>query len=293
MIKTSIFFFMVWLLSAVVFVSAQEQVYHIGPRDVISLSITAGGMEQTKVELTVSEQGRINVPFIGFIQARGLTVEALEKNIFIPLERDYFVSPQVNIQIKEYHSISFFISGAVKSPGKYEMTSTTAFLELLAKAGGVLPERGNIAYVLREHHNIDLSRENLEKAKDDRNTIQVDLTALLDKGDMSVNIPLIPGDIIYIPHASKLDQASIKIYVEGQVVRPGVYEYQPGLTALSACIMAGGFDKYAAISRARIVRMVNNKQKIIKIDLKEISKGKVKDVPMKPGDRLHIPETWL
>ncbi len=267
--------------------------YHIGPRDVLVLSIIAGGMEQSRGELTVSEQGRINVPFIGFVTAQGLTVEALEKKILKPLEKDYFVSPQVNIQVKEYHSISFFISGAVKKPGQYEMTSETAFLELLAKAGGVLPERGNIAYVLREHHGMDLSEETMEKAKQDRNTIKVDLIGLLDKGDMGCNITLIPGDIIYIPHASNLDQASTKIYVEGQVAKPGVYEYQPGLTALGACIMAGGFAKYAAISRARIVRMTDKTQTIIKIDLKKISNGQAPDVPMEPGDRLHIPETWL
>jgi polysaccharide export outer membrane protein len=219
--------------------------------------------------------------------------DKLEKSIQIPLEKDYFVSPQVNIQIKEYHSISFFISGAVKMPGKYEMTSATNFLELIAKAGGVLTERGSIAYVLRESHGVDLTRESVKEAIKNRKTLKIDLTRLLDEGDMTHNIALIPGDIIYIPHSSNLDQAVSKIYVEGEVKKPGVYDFQPGMTAMAACIMAGGFDRYAAISRAKIIRTINGRQKIIKINLEKVTDGKISDIPIKPGDRIHIPETWL
>jgi len=267
--------------------------YHLGPRDILTLSIYAGGLEQEKVEVTISEQGRINVPFIGPLKAQGLTLSELEKSIQIPLEKDYFVSPQVNIQIKEYHSISFFISGAVKMPGKYEMTSATNFLELIAKAGGVLTERGSIAYVLRESHGVDLTRESVKEAIKNRKTLKIDLTRLLDEGDMTHNIALIPGDIIYIPHSSNLDQAVSKIYVEGEVKKPGVYDFQPGMTAMAACIMAGGFDRYAAISRAKIIRTINGRQKIIKINLEKVTDGKISDIPIKPGDRIHIPETWL
>ena len=266
----------------------------------MNLSIYAGGMEQEKVELTVSEQGMVNVPLIGSVKAKGLTISELEKNIQIPLEKDFFVSPQVNIQIKEYHSISFFISGAVKNPGKYEMTAATDFLELLAKAGGVLAERGSIAYVLRENENTvlntdtdKLTGERVKEAIKNRKTLKVDLTRLLDKGDMSCNIDLIPGDIVYIPNSSKLNQAVSKIYVEGEVKKPGVYDFQPGMTAMSACIMAGGFAKYAAISRTKIIRTRNGKQEIIKIDLKKVTNGVIPDIPVKPGDRIHIPETWL
>ncbi len=267
--------------------------YHIGPRDILILSIYAGGLEQETMEVTVSEQGKINVPFIGAVQAKGLTMTELENAIQVPLEKDFFVSPQVNIQIKEYHSIRFFISGAVKMPGKYEMVSAANFLELLAKSGGVLPERGAVAYILREDHDIDLTLESVKEAVKTRQTLKIDLTRLLDQGDMTHNIPLISGDIIYIPPSKKLDLAGSKIYVEGEVKNPGVYEFQPGMTALSACILAGGFDKYAAISKSKIIRMTGGKQKIIKIDLKKITSGKMSDISIRPGDRIHVPETWL
>ena len=270
----------------------QTDTYHIGPRDVLSVAIYAGGVQQDTVVVTVSEHGKINVPFIGPVTARGLTLAELETAIEGPLERDYFVNPQVNIQVKEYHSIRFFISGAVKKPGEYEMTSATNFLELVARAEGVLKDRGSIAYVLREAHGIS-SEEDVKQAIQTTSTIKVDLTRLLDEGDLSHNISLVPGDIVYIPRADKLNQSVYKIYVEGEVKKPGVYDFQPGMTAMGACVMAGGFDKYAAISRVKIVRNENGKQKIIKVNLEKVQDGKIPDIPVNPGDHIHIPETWL
>ena len=270
----------------------QTDTYHIGSRDVLTIDIHAGGVAQEKTQVTVSEHGKINVPFIGPIKAEGLTLTELEDAIHSPLARDYFVNPQVNVQVKEYHSIGFFISGAVKKPGQYEMTSATNFLELVARAEGLIEDRGSIAYVLRETHGIS-TEEDVKKAIKNSATIKVDLTRLLDEGDMSYNISLVPGDIVYVPRANKLNQSVYKIYVEGEVKKPGVYDYQPGMTAMGACILAGGFDKYAAISRAKIVRNENGKQEIIKMNLEKVQDGQIPDIPINPGDRIHIPETWL
>ncbi len=93
----------------------QIDTYHIGPRDVLTVAIYAGGVAQEKTNVVVSELGKINVPFIGSIRAEGLTLTELEDAIRSPLAQDYFVKPQVNVQVKEYHSIRFFISGAVKN----------------------------------------------------------------------------------------------------------------------------------------------------------------------------------
>jgi polysaccharide export outer membrane protein len=110
---------------------------------------------------------------------------------------------------------------------------------------------------------------------------------------MSDNIILETGSSVYIPLAKGLNQADTKVYVSGEVKKPDVYEYQPGLTALSVCLMAGGFAQYAAPNRTTIVRFENEDQSVIKIDLDEVIKGKAKDIPLKPGDRLHIPESWF
>ena len=272
---------------------AQSKAYLIGPRDILTLTIYAGGEEQQEVDLTVSARGMINAPFIGPVRAEGLTIPQLEALINEPLARDYFVDPQVNISIKEYHSLHYYISGAVQSPGMYVMSSKASLMELIAKAGGVLSQRGNVAYILRASTEQIAGGQEIENLISHKDPIKVDLKRLLDKGDMSFNLILQSGDVVYISLQKALDLAESKIYVEGEVKKPGIYDYQPGLTALNACIMAGGFAKFAAPNRTRIIRKQGEKQEIIKINLNDVKKGKIPDIELKPGDRIHVPETWL
>jgi polysaccharide biosynthesis/export protein len=275
------------------FSNAENEDYFIGPRDILTVIIYAGGEEQQKVDLTVSAQGTINAPFIGSVRVKGLSIRQLELAITEPLARDYFVNPQVNIRVKEYHSLHYYISGAVKSPGMYEVSSNTSLMELLAKAGGVLPERGNVAYILRESVELIGQKEKIEDFILAKDPIKIDLKKLLDLGDMSFNVMLKPGDVVYIPLEKTLDLAESKIYVEGEVKKPGVYDFQVGLTAMNACIMAGGFDKFAAPNRTKIIRKNKENQEIIKINLDQVREGKIPDIELKPGDRIFVPETWL
>jgi polysaccharide biosynthesis/export protein len=283
----------IWFFVSQPPIQAQDTVYHIGPRDVLTLTIYAGGEEQHVSNMTVSSQGMINVPFIGSVEAKGLTVSQLEDKIIKPLAADYFVNPEVNIVISEYHSLQYYISGAVGSPGLYEMKSKATLMELIAKAGGASAQHGNIAYILHPSSNHTASNKENQTLYSDKGPLKIDLNQLLDKGDMSQNVGLESGDVVYIPLQSSQNLSASKIYVEGEVKSPGVYTYQEGLTALNACIMAGGFNKFAAPNRTRIIRQKGDKQIIIKIDLNDVKNGKTKDVEIKPGDRIHIPETWL
>lgn len=290
----SVFFLVTCLLPILLstHVTASSSSYKIGPRDVINVSIYAGGEEQVNVDLTISDEGSVNFPFIGSLPAAGMTTSQLERSVFVPLEKDFFVDPQIHIQTKGYHSLQFSISGAVKNPGNYEMKSATTLLDLIAKAGGVTPERGNVAYILKDADMEMISKEG-ETEKSATEPRKVNLLKLLDEGDMASNIVLESGDSIYIPLSKGLNQSDTKVYVSGEVKKPDVYEYQPGLTALSVCIMAGGFAQYAAPNRTTIVRFENGEQEVIKIDLEDVIKGKLQDIPLKPGDRLHVPESWL
>lgn len=276
--------------------------YRLGAGDVIIISILAGGQEQVAKEMVVGDDGSVTVPFVGKVTAGGLTVGELEKQILPPLAQEFFVDPQVHLRIKEYRSLQFFISGALKDPGVYSLDFIPTLMDLIAKAGGVTPDRGNLAYVLRGlsdpvlvTSDAPLSEAELAETIAGARTkpIVVDLYRLLDEGDMSENIRLQSGDTIYIPPGTRLDQAATRIYVQGLVKNPGVFDYQPGLTALAACIMAGGFDKFAAPNRARIIRQSGDERTVITIDLKKVQTGDAPDLPLQPGDRIHIPESWL
>jgi polysaccharide export outer membrane protein len=287
-----IFFVLLQIVSFIFSISAYARdgkAYLIGPNDVINFTIFAGGEKQHDADLTVSYNGTINAPFIGTVKVDGLTPSQLEVKITKPLSEDYFVNPKVNISIKEYHSLHYYISGAVNKPGMYVTATEATFLELIAKAEGLLPERGNLAYIMRISNNEGVTGEELSHSE----PIKVDLQRLLDKGDMSANPILMPGDVIYIPLNKALDLAESKIYVEGEVKKPGIYDYQPGMTAMNACIMAGGFDRFAAPNRTRVIRKKDDDLEITKINLDHVKNGEIPDIELKPGDRVHVPETWL
>jgi polysaccharide biosynthesis/export protein len=296
-----VFYCFVFLFVVYGTISAESQdnprIYRLGAEDVVMISIMAGGEEQVSKNLVVGGDGDINIPFIGKIQCAGLTLQALEKLIIIPLERDFFVEPQVYLRIVEYRSLQFFISGAVKNPGMYSLEFIPTFLDLLANAGGALPERGNMAYILRGVKDISLTESDMTesalKGISGSEPIIVDLNKLLDEGDMSGNLRLQSGDTVYIPLGTRLNQAATKVYVQGEVKAPGVFDFQPGMTALAACIMAQGFAKFAAPDHARIIRQTKDGQIVIEINLEAIQKGDAPDVPLQPGDSIHIPETWL
>jgi len=276
-------------------ISAQELGYQIGPRDVISIDIYAGGQQQQSVVVSVDAKGMINVPFIGSVHADGLTLSELRTRISEPLEADYFVNPEVILHIKEYKNLYYYIAGAVASPGLYETSSKVTLMQLIAKAGGVLPTRGDKAYILRNAAEQIQDGKNLETLMSERAKEEVDLKKLLEQVDMMQNVMLQSGDVVYISvkDENEIEEEKPSIYVEGEVKSPGAYTYKYGMTALNACILAGGFSKYAAPNRTRIIRKKDGKQVIIEINLDEVKKGIKKDVELEPGDMIHVPESWF
>jgi hypothetical protein len=76
------------------------------------------------------------------------------------------------------------------------------------------------------------------------------------------------------------------VYVSGQVNIPGRYVYTNGLTVGTTIKMAKGLTSEAAPAQGRIVR---GDKKPVTFDLDAIEKGKIKDVPLQPGDKVHVP----
>ena len=274
---------------------AQDKPYIIGPADVLSVTIFAGGKTQEALYLPVSHKGTINFPFLGEVEAAGLSVSELTENMRGPLAEDYFVNPQVLIAVKDYKSMRVYLTGAVNKSGAFPLdSSTTTLLELIAKAGGVTEDRSNYAYILKGSINDVDEKTEIGELVQKKNSIKVNLRELLDLGMADRNIRLQSGDVVYIPSSSSSDLTRYNIYVLGKVKSPGVYDFRDGLTALDACILAGGFDKYAAPNRSTITRReADGTQEVIEINLNSVRKGKDKDIALKPGDRIFVPESWL
>jgi polysaccharide biosynthesis/export protein len=120
------------------------------------------------------------------------------------------------------------------------------------------------------------------------NTITVNLNQILEIGDTSNNIVLVPGDIVTVPHAGI-------VYALGAVNRPGgftVSNDRRQLTTLKLLALAGGLDRAAKSARAVIVRKdASGQQHEVEVDLKKVMKFEAEDVRLQPSDILYVPKS--
>ena len=119
------------------------------------------------------------------------------------------------------------------------------------------------------------------------NTISVNLSELLERGDIQNNIPVQGGDVITVPHAGI-------VYALGAVQRPGGFvstNDRAQLSTLKVLALAGGLTRIAKKDRAVIIRKdATGTQRSIPVDLGKIIHQESEDVRMMPSDILYIPD---
>ena len=82
---------------------------------------------------------------------------------------------------------------------------------------------------------------------------------------------------------------SRRVYVTGEVTRPGAFPLLPNMTALQALTSAGGFTQFANPKKIYVLRTENGKQVKHPFNYKEVLNGKADDIPLQPGDTLVVP----
>ncbi len=103
-------------------------------------------------------------------------------------------------------------------------------------------------------------------------------------------------DFINEPHVTVTVREinSLKIYVIGEVSRPGEYKLNSNTDVLQAISLAGGFTMYANKSKINILRKEGDKKVKINFNYNEVVKGKnlAQNIPLKPGDVIVVSESW-
>jgi len=276
-LKKILIFLIVGYLSLFIFNLYSQQKYtsdyKIGAKDLLEIRVF--GLDELNTTVRVSEEGKITLPLIGEIEVEGLTKTEVERKLSQLLEEKYLHNPQVTIFIREYQSKRVFVLGAVRNPGSYELLGRQKLLQVIAQAGGLTPDAADKIIVNRELS--DGSSTSLKISIDD----------LFLKGDPNLNIPLRTNDVINIP----VDKI-VLIYVTGQVRSPGALEVKSSNipTLLRAIAQAGGFSERAAKSSIKRIDE-SGKEKRIKVNVKDIIKGKRKDIQLKENDVVIVSET--
>jgi polysaccharide export outer membrane protein len=85
-----------------------------------------------------------------------------------------------------------------------------------------------------------------------------------------------------------------KIFVLGEVQRPGVYNFASGLTVIQALALAGGYKDSAVLRDMRIIRGNLDNPELIRVNLRATAKGKdAKDVLLAQNDVVYVPRSAI
>ncbi len=274
--KRFIYFAAALLFLFLLFLPAEQELrmeYKIGPRDLLEFSVF--GLDELNQTVRVSESGKITLPLLGEIEVEGLAKTELEQKLSKLLEK-YLQNPQVSVFIREYQSKQVSVLGAVGMPGSYELLGRQTLLQIIAQAGSLTPEAGDEIFILRQGDN------------GNSNIMRISIDDLFLEGDSKLNIPLEPDDIINVP----LDK-TVTIYVHGRVRNPGAFQVKRSNipTLQQAIAQAGGFAEGASKRGVLLKRIEKNGKEIVKkVNLKDIIKGKKKDIQLKENDVVYVPE---
>ncbi len=84
---------------------------------------------------------------------------------------------------------------------------------------------------------------------------------------------------------------SKKVFVFGEVQKPGTFPYEDGMSIVQAITVAGGFTKTASRNSTSVTRRVNGQEVKVKVSVEDIALGKAPNFTLDPGDIVYVPES--
>jgi len=160
-------------------------------------------------------------------------------------------NPQVDLQVVTFASQKVSVFGYVKTPGSYALDRPTRVSEIVALAGGILPDGSQKVTLIRDAGGGQTTR-----------TV-ISMKEILDGSNPAVDQEVHGGDMINVPRAPR-------VYVYGAVNKPGPYILEDGMTALQMISLAGGLTSTGSDGRLEVVRHTEGgKAQSLKVGLQE------------------------
>lgn len=157
--------------------------YRIGIEDVLDVNVWKN--QDISRQVWVRPDGRITLPLVGEVSAKGLTTQELTELLTARL-KEYFTEPVVTVSLVEIHSYTIYLLGRIGRPGEMKLRSPKTFLQVLAMAGGFLEFADTGSVVLVRWENGEERRMN------------VDAKRIISKGSES-DFVMKPGDVVIVP----------------------------------------------------------------------------------------------
>ena len=168
--------------------------YLLRPTDVLQLTFPISPEYDQSV--TIQPDGYINLRGVGDLYVAGKSVpeliEALKKTY-----QQFLHEPIINVELKDFEKPYFIAGGEFGHPGKFELRGDTTVAEAVAIAGGFTDKAKHSEVVLFHR-----APNGWAEAK------RLDVKQMLANKDLSEDIHLRPGDLVYVPKntLSKLRQ---------------------------------------------------------------------------------------
>jgi protein involved in polysaccharide export with SLBB domain len=204
--------------------------YVIGPGDELLLRVW--GSVDIDLQLLVDRNGQVHIPKVGTLNVAGLRYEQLPGYMRSCVGR-IFREFDLTVTLGELRSIQVFVVGYANRPGSYTVSSLSTLVNAVFAAGGTSPTG---------------SMRSIQLRRGGRTVAEFDLYDLLLLGDKSKDVPLLPGDVIFIPPVGTI------VAIDGSVQAPGIYEMKSTSTLADIVQVAGGLSPAAATKRVSIER---------------------------------------
>ncbi|HOQ27228.1 MAG TPA: SLBB domain-containing protein [Armatimonadota bacterium] len=252
--------------------------YRVQPGDTLEIHLWNEGDKGH--DFVVDPLGNISYPMAGILSVKGMTVREITQRLTAELGK-HLKAPRVSVNVKALAPQTLlaagaakrvYVLGAVAKPGAYELAPGVRVVDAVALAGGLAP-------------NAAASRATL--SGEERGKLPLDLEKLLAGGDITHNIPLNPGDVLFVP-AQDPESTSVTVIVIGQVQRPGTHRLPLGARLSDAMSASGGAGERADLKRAKLTRA----ELTVTIDLDAVfRKGDLSgDLALQQGDIILVPE---
>lgn len=244
----------------------QDKDYTIGPEDLLEIQVW--GNKDLNQAVFVRPDGRTSLPLVGEIGVAGKTVQQLQDHLTNVYEKTV-KGAVVTVIVREIRSRPVYFIGGFGKPGVTQLTRELTLLQAISVVGGILPNAdGEKGFVLRGDKRIP-----------------VDFNRLMQRGDLSQNPKLEPGDSVVVPLADA-------VYVNGEVKTPGAVKYSGDLTILKALTQVGGLTPLAAGGRVDVLRGNAEKKERIRVDVDKMmrSPDENPDIRLQPNDIVFVPQ---
>jgi len=278
--------------------------YILGPGD--RLEFDVWGPFESKFELTVAPDGQIAAPTVGRLNVSGLTLFKAD-SIFGLMSRASYPRTETALRLIAVRRMKASVSGAVGTPGTYELSATDRLSSLVNLAGGFLvpDEETKQKEALREltviprsaaeRRSLQQVREaNLQRAQAslrhititsrDGTVKSIDLQRFYAVGDLACNPILSDGDIVQAP---LIDREIGVVNIFGAVKSPGEYEYRSGDRLRDLVELAGGFRDDALVQTITVIRFDKNGAKPVELTA-DLNDTLDRGIEIQSDDRIFI-----